>query len=80
MKFDILTGGPVFLGQEFPSESAAKKYVERHAPMKSGWTGEWSSLPSGALIYRRYNSKGNHVGASYNITLRKAQPLRKVWA
>lgn len=68
-RWRVLTSGPgmTFIG----TFDEAKAYVERHAPLKRGWTGEWVTGPvaSGSVWrYVRRNSKGR-VLASYTVLL-----------
>jgi hypothetical protein len=61
MKFRIYTGGPV-ITQDFSSVAAVRKYVEKYAPLKNGWTGKWACDPTtGNMAYYRSNSKGVEV-------------------
>lgn len=78
--FTIYTGGPVIDGTASDIRRV-KRYVEKHAPLKRGWTGEWIRPKGGprnnVWIYRRINSKGNHV-KGYDIGVVRVDEDRRV--
>lgn len=53
----ILTGGPV-MHKQFGAFATCRKYVERYAPLKRGWTGVWDRPTQGLHRYIRYNRNG----------------------
>lgn len=57
MLYNILTSGPC-MRKNFKSMAEAKKYVEKYAPMKRGWTSEWELGSDNVWRYVRYNSTG----------------------
>ena len=64
--YRILTSGPILT--QTGTIVQVRKYVERYAPLKRGWTGEWEKHPNGkSWRYRRFNSKGNKMPTSYDI-------------
>jgi len=46
-----------------------KKYVEEWAPLKRGWTGEWSIVRPGLYVYTRRNSLGKPVRTEHSLEI-----------
>lgn len=74
MSYRVLTSGPCMTREGSLAE--VKQYVERCAPLKRGWTGEWSQIKRGDWVYRRFNSKGRLM-KGYEVRIIAGQGPRK---
>jgi hypothetical protein len=72
----IITSGPIMHVEGTATE--ARAYVERYAPMKHGWTAEWSTHGDGPArhLYVRSNSKGRVLHGYEILLIAVARPTR----
>ena len=68
--YTILTSGPCITKRE-TTLAEVKSYVEAHAPLKRGWTGEWIRK-NGRHYFIRSNSKGR-VLPGYSICVKAGE-------